>query len=138
MRVSQRLDYSLRVLVSLARLPEGTLVGSGELADRLTLPRRFLELQVSALKSAGLVRCRRGAGGGCALARSANDVTVADVVRAVEGTVLDVPKTPSSAAAETWVRAAAALEGELASFTLAELALRQSTLDAESVPVYFI
>jgi Rrf2 family protein len=138
MRVSQRLDYSLRLLVALARLPEGELTGSGELADRLVLPRRFLELQVSALKSAGLVRCRRGAGGGCALARSAADITVADVLRAVEGTVLDVPKNPASATAEAWTRAASVLEDELASVTLADLATRQSALEAESVPLYFI
>ena len=138
MRVSLRLDYSVRLLVALARQPEGALAGSGELADRLRLPRRFLELQVSTLKSAGLVRCRRGAGGGCALARDAAAISVADVVRAVEGAVLDVPKTQVSATAEAWTRGAAALDEELSSISLADLAARQAALDAEAAPVYFI
>jgi Rrf2 family protein len=138
MRVSQRLDYSVRLLVALARQPEGAFAGSGELADRLGLPRRFLELQVSTLKSAGLVRTRRGAGGGCALARASVDITVADVVRAVEGSVLDVPKTRTSATAEAWSRASTTLEEELASISLAELAARQAALDAEIAPIYDI
>lgn len=138
MRVSQRLDYSVRLLVALARQPAGAFTGSGELADRLGLPRRFLELQMSTLKSAGLVRCRRGAGGGCALARNAAAITVADIVRAVEGSVLDVPKTQASATAEAWSRASIALEAELDSISIAELAARQAALDAEIAPIYFI
>jgi Rrf2 family protein len=137
-RVSQRLDYSVRLLVALARQPAGAFTGSGELADRLGLPRRFLELQMSTLKSAGLVRCRRGAGGGCALARNAAAITVADIVRAVEGSVLDVPKTQASATAEAWSRASIALEAELDSISIAELAARQAALDAEIAPIYFI
>lgn len=124
--------------MALARQLEGAFAGSGDLADRLGLPRRFLELQVSTLKSAGLVRCRRGAGGGCALARSATEISVADIVSAVEGAVLDVPKTQASAAAEAWLRASTVLHDELASITLAELAARQTALDAESSPVYYI
>ncbi len=138
MRVSQRLDYSVRLLVALARQPQDVFAGSGELAVRLGLPRRFLELQVSTLKSAGLLRCRRGAGGGCALAHDAAEISVADVVRAVEGSVLDVPKTQTSAAAEAWTRASAALEAELASISLADLATRQAALDAAIAPIYFI
>jgi Rrf2 family protein len=137
-RVSQRLDYSVRLLVALARQPASAFTGSGELADRLGLPRRFLELQMSTLKSAGLVRCRRGAGGGCALARNAAAITVADIVRAVEGSVLDVPKTQASATAEAWSRASIALEAELDSISIAELAARQAALDAEIAPIYFI
>jgi len=131
-------DYSVRLLVALARQPEGALAASGELADRLGLPRRFLELQVSTLKSAGLVRCRRGAGGGCALARNATAISVADVVRAIEGTVLDVPKAQASATTEAWARGSTALEAELASISVADLAARQAALDAKSDPIYFI
>jgi len=137
-RVSQRLDYSARLLVALARQPQGALAGSGELADRMGLPRRFLELQVSALKAAGLVSCRRGAGGGCALARGAGEISMADVVRAVDGSVLDVPKTRASSTAEAWARGSAALEAELDSISVADLATRQAALDAESAPIYFI
>lgn len=138
MRVSQRVDYALRLLTALARQPQTRWTGSGELAEHLSLPRRFLELQVGALRTAGLVACRRGAGGGCALARAADRITVADVVRAIDGAVLDVPHTRGSAAAEVWATAAASLERELGSVTLADLAQRQRAIDAESAPIYFI
>ena len=75
MRVSQRLDYALRALVLLAEQPPGEFVASGDLADRLGMPRRFVEQQVTLLAREGIVECRRGASGGCALAREATEVT---------------------------------------------------------------
>lgn len=138
MRVSQRLDYTLALLVALAQLPPGEFAGSGALAERLGLPRRFLELQTATLTSAGLIHCRRGARGGCTLARDPASVSVADVVRAVDGAVLDVPRTRHSATAEAWNTAADSLERELGAVTLAHLATRQRALDAERAPMYFI
>jgi Rrf2 family transcriptional regulator, cysteine metabolism repressor len=137
-RVSQRLDYTLRGLTSLAQLPPGTYVAAGELADSLALPRRFVEQQFSALARAGLVDCRRGAGGGCALTRPVADVTVGDVVRAVQGTVIDVPRVTGSAVSDMWSGAAVALESALDSFTLADLASSQKELDAQAAPMYYI
>jgi len=137
-RVSQRLDYTLRGLTSLAQLPPGTYVAAGELADSLGLPRRFVEQQFSALARAGLVDCRRGAGGGCALARAADSITVGDVVRAVQGTVIDVPHVTGSAVSEMWGRAATALQSSLDGQTLAELAANQKELDAQAAPMYYI
>ncbi len=138
MRVSQRLDYALRVLVLLAMQPAGKPVAAGELAERLGLPRRFAEQQVSALSRAGIVQSRRGAAGGCALARPAETISVRDVVEAVEGEVLDVPQQTGSAAAEAWADAAAALAVSLSRVDLGTLARRQRVLDAESNPMYYI
>ncbi|PKQ37367.1 MAG: transcriptional regulator [Actinobacteria bacterium HGW-Actinobacteria-1] len=138
MRVSQRLDYSLRLLIALAQLETGVLVSAGELAERLALPRRFLELQATALAKHDLVECRRGTGGGCCLARPAETITVADVVRAVEGTLLDAPLAPGLASTETWKAAGVVLGEYLGSVTLADLAVRQRALDADRVPMYFI
>lgn len=138
MRVSQRLDYALRGLVALAQRPEGAAVAAGELADSLSLPRRFLEQQFTALSQAGVVECRRGAGGGCSLARPAADITAADVVRALEGDALDVPRTSGTVVTEMWAEVASSLDEALAGITLADLAGRQNALEASQAAIYYI
>ena len=138
MRVSQRLDYALRLLVLLAMQPPGDHVIAGDLAERMGLPRRFAEQQMSALARAGVVRCRRGAAGGCALARPAESITVREVVVAIEGAVLDVPRQPGSASAEAWTTTADALAQHLDGVNLGALADRQRQLDAHACPMYFI
>jgi len=138
MRVSQRLDYAMRALVLLATQPPGEHVAAGDLADRLGLPRRFVEQQVTALSRAGIVRCRRGATGGCVLSRQADEITVRDVVEALEGDVLDVPRQAGSATAEVWLAAAGALAETLDAVDLATVARRQRELDADTTPMYYI
>jgi Rrf2 family protein len=138
MRVSQRLDYTVRGLTALAEREFGAYVAAGDIADELSLPRRFVEQQFTALARAGLVECRRGAGGGCALARPADEITVGQVVRAVQGNVLDVPRVTGSAVSEMWAASAASLELALEDATLADLAERQRGLDAEASPMYYI
>ncbi len=138
MRVSQRLDYALRLLVLLAMQPPGDYVVVGDLAERMGLPRRFAEQQMSALARAGVVRCRRGAAGGCALARPADSITVREVVVALEGAVLDVPRQPGSASAEAWAATADVLAAHLDRVNLGALARRQRELDAHASPMYFI
>ena len=90
MRVTQRLDYALRALVLLAAQPAGAPVAAGQLADQLGLPRRVVEQQISELARAGIVLSRRGARGGCALARPADQITVRDVVDALPLPNLDL------------------------------------------------
>lgn len=138
MRVPQRLDYALRAAVLLALQPEGEHVAAGDLAERLGLPRRFVEQQMTALAHAGIVRCRRGATGGCALARPASEVSALEIVRAVQGDVLDVPRVTNSAASDLWSDAADVLGGFFAGVTLAELADRQRELDRSATPMYWI
>lgn len=138
MRVSQRLDYVLRALAAMARRPGGTPVVAGDLAAELRLPKRFLEQQLTLLGKRGIVSCQRGAGGGCVLAKPAETITVASVVRAVQGEVLDVPHTSGSSVAEMWQDAASALQTALEGVTVADLAKRQAELDAEAAPMYYI
>jgi Rrf2 family protein len=138
MRVPQRLDYALRALVLLAEQPSDDVVVAGDLADRLGLPRRFVEQQVSAMARAGIVTCRRGAAGGCSLARPAEEITIALVVEAVQGDVLDIPKTTGSASSEMWAGAQRALAEYFLEVTLADLAKRQLELDASRTPMYYI
>ena len=64
MRVSQRVDYSLRLLVALAALPDRQRVAVGELAEALDLPKRFSEQQITQLSRDGIVSCQPGVGGG--------------------------------------------------------------------------
>lgn len=138
MRVSQRLDYALRALVLLAGRPSGTYVSGGEVASRLGLPQRVVEQQLSELARAHILDSRRGAGGGHALARPAAQIGVADVVRAIEGDVLDVPKVSCSATSEFWQRSADSLGVYLAGTTIASLAQRQAELDTASAQIYYI
>lgn len=137
-RVSQRLDYTLRMLVALARLPVGTTEAAGELALTLGLPRRFGEQQMTGLAKSGIVTSRRGTSGGAALSRPASEITVLDVVEAVQGETLDVPRVSGSATSEMWAEAASALEERLRTITVADLVKRQAALDAEQSPMYFI
>jgi len=138
MRISQRLDYAVRALVLLAEQPPGGWVAAGELAERLNLPRRFVEQQVTALSRAGIVACRRGAAGGCALSRPAEEITVQEVVLAMHGEVIDVPHQRDSASADMWQQASEVLGEYLNGVNLAELARRQRELDAKTAPMYYI
>jgi Rrf2 family protein len=138
MRVPQRVDYALRVLTLLASGPPDTYVPAGELARRLLLPQRFVEQQVTSLSRAGIVKSRRGASGGCALALPAARLTVRDVVLAIQGDVLDVPRQRGQATAEIWLQAAHVLDEYLGEVTLEQIAARQRALDAIRAPMYFI
>lgn len=138
MRVSQGLDYALRALVLLAARPAGERVTAGDLADRLGLPRRFVEQQFTALSHAGIVECRRGPGGGCALARPARAVSVLDVVRVIDGAAADVPNVTGSAVSGLWGTVAENLDELLASTSIDTLAQRQRELDAAHASMYWI
>ncbi len=138
MRVSQRLDYAVQTLVLLAAQPQGSYTAAGQLADHLGLPRRFVEQQITELSRAGIVRCRRGPAGGCALETDPGEVTALEIVTALQGEVIDVPKQPGSAAAELWAGMAGAAEAHLGSVTLADLLEKQRELDESLTPMYYI
>ena len=93
---------------------------------------------MSALARTGLLRSRRGAGGGHALARDPSDITVGDVTRAVQGCVLDVPRVTGSAASEAWSEAARALESTLNGMTIEALARRQRDIQGDTAGSYMI
>lgn len=138
MRVPQQLDYTLRALVALANLPGNATPAAGALALSAGLPKRFVEQQMTTLTKAGIVASRRGAGGGCTLARPAEAITVLDVVHAVQGAALDIPRTSGCAVSEMWGQAAETLEEYLASVTLADLAARQAEIGCGRSAMYYI
>lgn len=138
MRVPQRTDQVLRALTHLAQRRWGEPTPAGEIAEALHLPRRVLEQQMSVLAREGIVTCRRGAGGGCALSRPAEEITVRDVLVALEGDVLDVPRVTGSAVSEVWQETRELLGRHLDSVTLADLAARQDRQDSLMGPMYYI
>jgi Rrf2 family protein len=88
-RVSTRGDYASRALLSLAlHADESGPTSVRDIAERTGLPQPYLEQILLALKGAGLVRSKRGVGGGYVLARDPADITLAQVVSAVDGPIV--------------------------------------------------
>ncbi|MBP7930319.1 MAG: Rrf2 family transcriptional regulator [Acidimicrobiia bacterium] len=87
MKVSTRGDYATRALVSMALHDPQVPTSVKEIAERTGLPQPYLEQILLAIKGAGLVRSKRGVGGGYVLARPARDISVADVLAAVDGPI---------------------------------------------------
>ena len=89
MRISAKADYAVRAAAELAAAGEHTVKGE-VLAQAQGIPLRFLENILAELRHAGLVRSQRGSEGGYTLARTAEEITIADVIRAVEGPLASV------------------------------------------------
>jgi Rrf2 family protein len=89
-RISAKADYAVRATIELAAAGEGATVKGERLADAQHIPLHFLENILGDLKQAGIVATRRGPEGGYKLARPASEVSVADVIRAVEGPLASV------------------------------------------------
>ncbi len=87
MRVSTRGDYACRALLSLALHDSAGPTSVRDIAERTGLPQPYLEQILLALKGAGLVRSKRGVGGGYVLARPADQIRVSEIVSAVDGPI---------------------------------------------------
>jgi Rrf2 family protein len=89
-RVSAKSDYALRALIELAVRPGGDPVSAEELGRLQEIPHGFLQAILADLRRAGIVLSQRGQSGGWRLAKEAGEVTVADVIRAVDGPLVSV------------------------------------------------
>ncbi len=87
MRISTRGDYAARALLSLALHAEGGPTSVRDIAERTGLPQPYLEQILLALKGAGLVRSKRGVGGGYVLARPPEEILLSEIVSAVDGPI---------------------------------------------------
>ena len=88
MRVSTRGDYACRALLSLTlHSSESGPTSVRDIAERTGLPQPYLEQILLALKGAGLVRSKRGVGGGYVLAKAPTDIKVSDIISAVDGPI---------------------------------------------------
>jgi len=129
MRVSAKADYAVRAAAELAAA-KGDPIKGERLADSQDIPLQFLEHILLELKHHGIVRARRGAKGGYWLAKPADTVTIADVVRAVEGPIAHVQSSPPEAIEyrgnarhlqEVWIAVRASLRQVVEQVTLADL-----------------
>ena len=130
MRISARADYAVRAAVELAAAGENP-TKSEAIARAQGIPLKFLENILGDLRHSGLVRSQRGADGGYWLARPPDQITVADVIRAVEGPLASVRGGPPedvayAGAAESlssvWIAVRASLRSVVERVTLADVA----------------
>ena len=141
MRISAKADYAVRAAAELAAAPSGRLVKGEELARAQGIPLEFLENILRAMRVAGIVIAQRGVDGGYALARPATEITLAEVVDAVEGPLAGMQRTPledldypgvAARLVDVWIAMRESMRAVLGSVTLADLAegnLPQSVLE---------
>lgn len=143
MRVSTRGDYAARALLSLALRQEDTPTSVQRLAERTGLPQPYLEQILLACKGAGLVHSKRGVGGGYVLARDPSEITLGQIVAAVEGPItagdFGVPHENGACDHEgqcallaVWSEVGEHMRSHLDSFSLAEMVRRLNRPTAQT------
>jgi len=131
MRISAKADYAVRAMVELAATDDERPVKAERIATAQGIPLNFLENILGELRHAGLVRSHRGAEGGFRLAKDPAAITVADVIRAVEGPLASVRGAPpeesryegaSAALPRVWIAVRANLRRVVEQVTVADVA----------------
>lgn len=144
MRLSVRGDYGIRAVLELARHYGDGLVQSGDIAARQIIPEPYLHQLLLVLRKAGLVRSVRGPHGGHALSRPPEELTLAEVVEALEGPlgqdcsqeVSGCAQRESCAVRSVWQGVDRATRRILSSTTIAQLASKPEKRPAN--PMYHI
>jgi Rrf2 family protein len=130
MRISAKADYAVRAAVELARAGDGPVKGEA-IARAQSIPLKFLENILGDLRQSGIVRSQRGADGGYWLNRPADEVTVADIIRAVEGPLASVRgnrpedvhyEGSAEALSQVWIAVRASLRTVVEAVTVADVA----------------
>ena len=131
MRISAKADYAVRAAVELAAGSGEKPVKAERIATAQDIPLNFLENILGELRHAGIVRSQRGADGGFRLAKSPEKVTIADIIRAVEGPLASVRGGPpeeisypgsSAALPRVWIAVRASLRSVVEHVTVADVA----------------
>jgi Rrf2 family protein len=131
MRISAKADYAVRAAVELASAPDEKPVKAERIATAQDIPLNFLENILGELRHAGIVRSHRGAEGGFRLAKPADQVSIADIIRAVEGPLASVRGGPpeetsyagsSEALPRVWIAVRASLRNVVEHVTVADVA----------------
>ena len=120
--ITSKSPYAVRALTELARVGTSGPVPIGEIARRRDIPVQFLEGMFATLRRAGILQSQRGVKGGYSFARAPSDVTVLDVVEALEGSL----DADAVGADPIWGEAIEALRERLRSATVADLADREA------------
>ena len=130
MRISAKVDYAVRAAVQLAAAEGSGPVKGDEIAAAQDIPINFLENILSLLRNAGFVLSRRGAEGGYWLALPADQITVAEIVRVIDGPLAAVRgvrpsetdfRPPAQPLRDVWVAVRASLRAILEEVTLADI-----------------
>ena len=133
MHISAKADYAVRATIHLASVSQGPTTGQA-IAAAQGIPAKFLEAIMTSLKAGGVVRSQLGPSGGFWLSRPADAITVADVIRAVDGPLASVrgqrPELVEYAGSAeplkaVWLAVRSSLREVLEHVTLADLALGQ-------------
>ncbi len=127
LRLTNAADYAIRSMLYIASLPEDRVVLRSEVADAQNVPSSFLAKILRELSRAGLLRSSRGVHGGFALARPASEISLLDVVEAIEGPMAltqcipdpdNCEHTANCPASAVWVNVQAKIAETLSSATL--------------------
>ena len=130
MEISRRADYGVRVIIDLAALPKDGRVSTSEIADRQNIPGPFLAKIISQLSLSGLVSTYRGSGGGVSLTRPASEISLLQVIEALDGPLQlnrcaiepeACPRTGHCPAHQIWARAQKDLTKLLGGTTFGDL-----------------
>jgi Rrf2 family protein len=130
-RISAKVDYAVRAAVALANAESDAPVKGERIATSQKIPLKFMENILADMRRAGLVMSQRGAEGGYRLAIDAHEISVADVIRAVEGPLGDVRGMPpervdyaagAEALKEVWLAARASLREVMERVTIGDIA----------------
>jgi Rrf2 family cysteine metabolism transcriptional repressor len=148
MKFSAKSEYALRALVEMAGYDDRRPVGVKEIAVHEGIPERFLEQQITALRKAGLVKSQRGAQGGVMLAKPPEDITIFEIIKALEGSLttvnctsnggLECVKSSQCAVQDLWCQIGNAVESVLKGTTLKGLAGRQKHYNQSAKLMYYI
>jgi Rrf2 family protein len=131
MRVSAKADYAVRAAAELAAAGDGRPLKREQISAAQKIPSKFLEAILLELKHAGIIKSTRGTAGGYSLARPAADISIADVIRAVDGPMATVRgervesveyEGPAQALRDVWVAVRASLRRVLETTSLADMA----------------
>lgn len=129
MKLSVKVDYACRVLAQLARLHGSeTLAHIEELARTEAVPANYLVQILSELRNGGLIVSRRGKQGGYALARSPEEITLLEIIKVIEGELLEITTAGEGQSSrrvnQVWQEVRSALEAKVRSYTLDKFAAR--------------
>ncbi|MFD3441838.1 RrF2 family transcriptional regulator [Streptomyces sp. NPDC058685] len=131
MRISARADYAVRAALQLAAYRDTGPLKAEAIADAQNIPHKFLEGILNDMRRGGLVASRRGGGGGYRLALPAESISIADVIRVVDGPLVSVrgvrpPELsytgPAEALLPLWIALRANVREILEGVTLADVA----------------
>lgn len=134
MELSRAADYAVRAIVEVASGTSEGMLWTRDIARKQSIPAPMLAKIIPQLTRNGLLRSRRGAGGGVFLGKRAEDISLLEVIESIEGPIVlnrcvrnpqECPLSRTCAIHEVWKQAQTQLRGLLLSVSIAELAARQ-------------